>query len=329
MNWLFDNPLANMQGPAFLFFYGCIIGLTLVACFLLRRSFDQSAKLPPPPIPTAPDPFEIAFLRGGANEVARAVVFALTQRGYLFVTDAKKYSTIARTQTKLDLHALHPIELKTYNWFNTPRQPAELFRSNGLKDALAPFCKTYEENLQRNNFLSDATMKGRGSASVLICSTLIFTLGGYKFFAALAHGRTNVIFLFIFGIIGLILIYNVGKIPRLTRRGRAYLEKLQTAFEGLKKQVKTKHAKEMTIKDNFAVVDPMLLAVATFGVATLAGTAYNSYHEAFRLSAQTGGSSCGSSCGSPSGSSDSGGSSCSSSDGGGSCGGGCAGCGGS
>ena len=43
MNWLMDNPIANMYGPHFLLLYGIVIVLTLViCCWLLRNRTELS-----------------------------------------------------------------------------------------------------------------------------------------------------------------------------------------------------------------------------------------------------------------------------------------------
>lgn len=53
MEWLTDNPIANMYGPQFLLLYGVVIVVTLVACWVLlagrsrpgvrRESFHDDA----------------------------------------------------------------------------------------------------------------------------------------------------------------------------------------------------------------------------------------------------------------------------------------------
>src|SRR3712207_6649261 len=83
MSWLIHNPIGDMYGPHFLLLYGIVIIATLVACKLASIWAERSMALPPLLIPSQPDPYEIAYLRGGTNEVTRLAIFDLLQRGYL------------------------------------------------------------------------------------------------------------------------------------------------------------------------------------------------------------------------------------------------------
>ncbi|CAN5756576.1 hypothetical protein BH20ACI4_BH20ACI4_23560 [soil metagenome] len=80
MNILLDNPLAAMYGPYFLVFYAFFIFFVLIGLSIVKNLSDQTTKLNTPPIPSTIDPYEIAFLRGGTNEVARSVIFSLMRK---------------------------------------------------------------------------------------------------------------------------------------------------------------------------------------------------------------------------------------------------------
>src|SRR4051812_47950246 len=68
MNWLLNNPISEMPGPMFLALYAGLIALIFLEAFFKNRRADRSRELGPMPIPTKPDPCEIAYLRGGENE---------------------------------------------------------------------------------------------------------------------------------------------------------------------------------------------------------------------------------------------------------------------
>lgn len=326
MDFLFDNPLANMPGVIFLVFYSLFIIFSLIIFGIWKTQADKTASLPVPPIPANIDPYEIAYLRGGINEVARAVVFALRQKDFLiFQTDGKD-SRIHPNQPQADARGLNQMEQAALVWFKDSREPKELFQSYGLRHVLEPYCDAYEARLEQQQLLTDNGQRSRIKFARNIVLLLVLGLGAYKFVAAVTAGFTNVFGIIVIALIATLITFAVAKVPRLTALGKTYLQRLQVAFDKLQYQSERQTVQPAATVHGaqFAGVDPLLLGVGVFGGAILAGTVYDDYNQAFQRAQNqsAGSSSCGSSCGS----------SCSSSsggDGGGSsCGGGCGGCGG-
>lgn len=345
MEFLFDNPLANLPGQLFLMLYATVIAAAIITFQIFKRRFDTTQQTTLPPIPSNPDAHEIAFLRGGSNELVRSVIFALNRKGFLQVdTDLKNKSAIIRqTATKPAKHELNSLEQKVYKWFAVEQTPKNIFAKNGLTSELELFAATYEQNLRKHNLLTGADVQSRVTRFKWKLFACVAALGSYKLLAALAHERYNIGFLELMTVAALVTFALMNNLPRISALGKLYLERLQLAFDRLKSPpqinqvmpsaiVQTSVARKATA---FSAVDPMLLAVGVFGLGALTGTPYDNYHQAFhRAQQQQAGagaaSSCGSGCGSTWDSSSSGGgSSCSSSDGGGgSCGGGSCGGGG-
>ena len=328
MDWLMHNWVADMYGPHFLALYAMVILATFAACRLALWSSDWTARAPEARVPTNPDPYEIAYLRGGVNELIRSIIFKLIQQNFLRVDQTGKEPLIARTSTVPPRHRLSPVEERAYDWFVTPRAAAGIFSSGGLSGVIEPFCTTYEEKLRRDNLLMPADVRQAAIGIWLAGTLLIAGLGGYKLLVALSKGRTNVGFLIIMCIVALLILIRVCRAPRISRRGRLYLERLQLAFSGLKAQPLNLMTNAATASSAAAVDTTPLLLVGLFGVGALSGTAYDYYQQTFRRASMTGGT-CGGSttgCGSGSSGGDSGGGGgC----GGGGCGGGgCGGCGG-
>lgn len=324
MNFLFDNPLANMQGPTFLVFYAVAIATAIFVYWLIKNNLDLTSKCPLPPIPHNPDAYEIAYLRGGENEVARAVIFSLMQKGLIEMSKAGREHNFQQTKNQSDGNLL-PIESSTLNWFRLTRTTREVFAEHGLKLILQPFCTQYDANMKRQNLLTDSATRNRIWQTAIPFALAILGFGGYKLAAAISHGRSNIGLLFVFGIIGTVILIFVAKSPRISKLGKSYLARLQTVFGSVTKSV----ANQTTVANTaFNAIDPLLLTVGVFGVGALAGTAYGEYEKAFHRASSS--SSCGNGCGSLSCSSgDSGGSSCSSGSscsGGSSCGSSCGGC---
>jgi len=69
-----SNPLTEMTGPHFLVLFAILISVVALVCWWRQWSRDTSAELSPLPSPQTPDPYEIAYLRGGENELARVLI---------------------------------------------------------------------------------------------------------------------------------------------------------------------------------------------------------------------------------------------------------------
>ena len=325
MNFLFDNPLTNMPGGWFLLLYGSIIFFTAITFKVFKSSLDWTSKLPIPLVPQNPNPFEIAYLRGGDNEFARSLVFALVQKGFLEITSEGKKSYIKLTANQPNWTTLSPVERSVLPWFQTTRETKEVFTTYGVTEILKPYSETYFQQITRLNFLTPNDVASKTRVISFLVLSALGLLGIYKLLAAVQHGRKNFGFLIVFIVIATFIFYLLSKTSRLSTLGKRYVEQIQQAFENLKTKVKTPISKDSNSGYSMSAVDPFLLTVGVFGVGALSGTLYNQYEQAFHRANVAGGSSCGSGCGSSCSSGSSGGDG---GGGGGSCGGGCGGCGG-
>src|SRR5688572_18522054 len=118
------NPLPEVTGPEFLALFAMLIGVVAFVCWWRKRSRDTSAELSPLPSPRTPDPYEIAYLRGGDNELARVLIVSLTERNYLKVTGPgsnwwkSQQQYIERVTAPPSPTSLTPLELAAFNWFD-------------------------------------------------------------------------------------------------------------------------------------------------------------------------------------------------------------------
>jgi uncharacterized protein (TIGR04222 family) len=311
MTFLTNNPIANLHGLDFLVFYAIAITATLILSQHFGRGRDDDRR--PPIISATPDPYEIAYLRGGAFEVARLAMFDLLQRGLLQRT-AKKPNPLSQTDLAAQqTGGLRPPLASVLSFFSTPKQPHELFASSNMQ-AVNAFCAPLEEMERSNQLLSDGAMQARCRKALGISVLIIIGIAAYKIWVATMQGRHNIGFLIILGIVGSLIAIPVNKCPRLNNRGREYLKSLQTAFGRLRQQ-----GRQVQATTSVNQSDPAMMLVAVFGFGALAGTPQAAYARMFSRSAP--GAGCGSGGGCGSGCS-SGGGGC----GGGGCGGG--GCGG-
>ena len=318
MNFLLDNPIAAMDGTTFLVLFITFNVVTVAVLAVARASIDTTDQMPIPAIPPAVDPFEIAYLRGGANELARSVVFSLVQKGFVEIAGEEKAQRLRRVDTGSQPGScrLSEIERAALTWLGAEKEAKDVFDgSTGLVERMENHSARYQIELSRRHFLMPDEWMSRVKKYGTVAALLIAAFGGYKVVTAIMSGNFNIIFAIVLTVIAVIIAKSVGRLPRVTKLGRQYLSRLQTAFDGLKYQ----EPPPVTAQAGSASVDPLLLSVGVFGTGILAGTAYSHYNNAFARQQQSGGG-CGSSCGSGCSSS------CGSGDGGGGCGGGCGGC---
>ena len=317
MDWLIENPIATMDGPAFLSFYAIVIAITMGFCADKINRSRQGQEIPLTPL--HPDPYEIAYLRGGANEVFRLALFSLFQRGWLEISGKGAAQQIGPSAVRPILSSLSALEQTVYAEFAAPKKAGSLFHSAGA-ERVEGYCQGYALRMRADGLLeTEETGAARRQAGKIGFIT-IAGLGGYKLFAALQYGHSNVGFLIVMGIVALFCLAVICSRRRLSQSGQAYLQNLQTAFARLK-------TAPMTEQADADAEEIRLLTMGVFGVGALTGTPHAPFGQMFQRAAASSSASCGGGvgCGGSSGGDSGGGHSC----GGHSCGGhGCGGCGG-
>lgn len=315
MNFWRDNVIGNMYGPYFLVFYAVVIGAVLTVSRQWLRSSDRTEEEPVDDPPEPVSSMDIALLRGNVYEVMRLTVVELVQRGYLRIVEGKFLGMsngwkIAQASTAPDPRYLSRLQRPVFDFFKSPRRAGDLFSDSPLKEWFRAECNESEKLLERYRLITPDDVRKKSYGIALVAILIVASLGLYKLFVALSKGKTNVIFLIIMLILGTVAVIFVSRVPRVSRRGRVYIEKLKVRYYRLKVGLSgLTHA----IDDS-----GLIFAVALFGIPVLEGTAYANLVPTFRQATATvssggcGGSGCG-------------GGGC----GGGGCGGGgCGGCGG-
>ena len=309
MNWLLHNPLADMSGPEFLVFFVLFVAGIALAVRLQSSAADRSASLPAPQVGGELDPYEVAYLRGGTNEVLRFAVFDLTRRGVLKILPAaskKERPLIAQGGRG---GGDSELERRVVAFFAEAKEAGSLFDSDVPKWA-APSCdQLYAPKLLREQYLSTPEMRANRKRTLGYGFLLIALLAAYRLWEALVRGHHNIIILIAMAVIVFAFFLAwIGRSPRLTQRGRTYLQRLRSVY---RPQLQLAGAAPSGL-----IALPIM--VAATGMSALAGTEYESMNRMFAKQSSSG--SCGGGCGS--GSSSGGGD-------GGADGGGCgSGCGG-
>ena len=297
------NPF-DLSGPAFLVLYFVIALIVNLAA----RHYRHRAESGPVPKLELSDPYLVAYLRGGEQEVLKLGVVTLIDRGLLAVEG----HAVGQADPAGAGDARNPLERELFKRFEVPTPADSIFRDAALRKA----CLPYRSRLEEAGLLPDASTRSARFSRCLLAITVLVTIGLTKVAIGVSRERP-VSFLIILMIIA-VVVTAILSFPRLTRRGQLALEDIQHLYGNLKDRA-VDHDQGLAAPD-------MMMCAAVFGVAALAAPQYSFARSIFASSSPSIGSGCGSdgggsSCGS------SGGSSCSSS-GGSSCGSsGCGGCG--
>lgn len=341
------NPIADMYGPTFLWVYGGVTLIALTLCWGYVRWRSAGAGGPPPPLPKDPNPLELAYLRGGATEAIRLITFDLTRRGLIEFDPASSSSELKAVELEDRQADVSDIEAIVLRAFRARRRVETPLRNEGVVAAVDRHFDDVKRRFEREGLLADAGAAFSAYTARVVGTLIIVGLGGYKLIVALLKGRTNVGFLILIGVAGVMALYFLCRPRRLTSKARAYLERLQAAFRPPPIGTSWRSAARGSTSASalpaaFSTTPPddseslLPLFVGLHGLHVLNGTAFGYFPIMFaQAPPATPGTSwlasgCGSvtSCGAAS---SGGGSSCGSScgGGGGGCGGGgCGGCGG-
>jgi uncharacterized protein (TIGR04222 family) len=286
------NPF-DLPGPSFLLFYLLLIAGAAAAFYLSITALEDGAT------PTLPlgNPYQIAWLRGGAREAVRVAVLSLLDRNLV------ELGVSAVTTRVTDVSAVdQPIERAI---LRRCMDGGELLSRLPADPMVAAACERLRDGLTRLGLVPNDAQQWvrRGIFAVTVAVLAAVALG--KLAIAFERGRSNVGFLIVLALaapvaLGFLLAH------RRTRLGDRMLADLRRLFAGLRNRAQA-------IRRGEATNDAMLLA-AVFGIAALPTGAYFDLQRASTKATQSGSNSCG-------GGGDGGGGGC----GGG--GGGCGGCG--
>jgi len=263
-DWLTDNAIANMRGVDFLLLYVPVIVVAMFSGWLFIRSADTTGEEAPLPLPSNPDPYELAYLRGGVPEVVRLAAFKLIQAHCLVSGGADL--KLAQVEGAAEPPGMSDIERLVYKELATPQKMRALCKR--LASEFKQCCDPMSQRLYNDRMLSVRTVVSRARLVRAVLLSGIIILGGYKLVVALSRGRTNVIFLILVMIFGAAFTMRISVTPRLSRRGKDYLKRFYSKLKDERMAV----LPSMGIED-----DKLILLVAVMGFVTLRNTPYAQY----------------------------------------------------
>ncbi|MFN7920577.1 MAG: TIGR04222 domain-containing membrane protein [Bryobacteraceae bacterium] len=303
------NPF-HWSGPSFLLFYFLFGASVILVVWLRNHEVGEEAASGELNLS---DPYEIAYLRGGAREVILVAIVKLLQAGVLEQSLLDSVVTVSEPPG-----GSSPLEREIAGLARTPAAPEDI----ADRISLQVIADEYRPPLEARGLIHSDESNDNARWRIGLAATVLLMIA----VARVAQGLMNhkpVLFLVILAIVSLVALCRVGLPGRRTAKGDSTLWAAESVFAQQREPVADASAAEMA------------LTAAVFGLWALPLVAFPNRDTLFRRSAQSrnrgdganppNSSGCGAfTCGSAH---SGGGSSCGS---GSSCGGsgGCGGCGG-
>ena len=263
------NPITSLHAVEFLIFYGVVIALVIWVSDRYLTGTDKTRLLPLPAVLDPVDPYEVAYLRGGQNELLPILIVRLVESGYLALDDTEARSfwsvfsstkkSLVQAPRRVPAGALNPMEQEVYDWFSKARTVTEVFEGD-LPARLGRHSLTLEERLRERQFLRAEDDSRRRSCTTIVGGAIILGIGGWRFMEAAGREPIGLLVRFVF--IGLFMLILVSQAMRLSALGEAYLSQLRERFAGLKEPVGMHYALAAAINGPSALADTPLATLA-------------------------------------------------------------------
>jgi uncharacterized protein (TIGR04222 family) len=255
------NPITDFNAREFLTFYA----LFILAVLMVRSWFDWQSDQTLDDTWTPPgkaNPYDVAYLRGGVDELARVAIVGLAERGFLDV----RARTIGQATGHPNPATLTALERSVFDFFEPERTVRDIEKA-GLRVRVNPHVLSYEERLQSQQLLSPPNVIHAARRSAFLGAAAIVVVGFARFLVALERHRPAG-FLIAMGIVGAIVV-GWPSIGRLSRRGKAYLNSLRGA------------ASSFNARDAGEPDTTLLMSSALFGMTALSGSPHEDLGEMF------------------------------------------------
>lgn len=294
----------DYSGPTFLRFFipAALVGFAVA--HLLRR-FMARPHGEPHRTDLQLDPYELAYLAGGAQRVLQAALISLHARGAISI---ESHDTVRVARASEPEQPLHDIEVLV--WGSLP-EDKKLVKLDAVRDALGAATEQIEARLLSAGLLSAAHREATLAATFV--ASVVPAIGALKILVGLSRGRPVAFLVMLCAASAVVVTLLVSRWRRQHRSGRGQrtLTKLQELHP---------RAEFTASSDADGSTGNPAMATALFGLAVLPVLGMGSLETLLQprrsLGDLAGGSGCGTSCGGGGG------------DGGGGCGGGGSGCGG-
>lgn len=200
------------------------------------------------------DPYTLAYLRGGAQEVVRVAAFTLLDRGLLTVDKQRKVVATAFPDTA----SLREIERQVLARFQVPTSMFLFLEQQVWAEHV---CKDYRDGLVQTGLLNGPDPGARAVYWLLVLAMVGLAVA--KVAHALTEGRSNVLFLSGAAILFWVFLRPLRR--RLTPRGTQALQQQQVLMAGLRRGSPKRMRRNK---------DDVVWVASVFGLAGLTAAAF-------------------------------------------------------
>jgi uncharacterized protein (TIGR04222 family) len=215
--------LLNLPGPMFLLVYAV---LTVAVCLSMREWIGSGERQPATRILRVRDPYEIAYLRGGAGELVQVAALSLIRRNLL---EPKAVMLETKESGATDDVSV-PIERAILDACRTATPAAKLQQNTAVQVS----AEAYRRGLIEGNLMPTEQMQNERNRVAAIAAAVLIGVALVKILYAVAHGHSNIIFLIAFTAIAMFALYKIASVRR-TREGDQALQHLGTLFARVKR----------------------------------------------------------------------------------------------
>jgi uncharacterized protein (TIGR04222 family) len=225
--------IATVAGLAIVVAYALLCAVTVLGVRRVVRRLDDSGARPVPPVPAQPDPYELAYLRAGPHEAKRLVMLNLLERGYLWIL-SRHECVLSQASTGRAAEDLDTVERQFFNrFFAQPLTVREALQARDWGDAIDRRCDDYQAQFEREHFLIPPAVRRRAAALGLVAVGLL-VLVWYVCARLMAPAQHATLLLIIPLLVATGALWQVCRLPRLSRLGRAYLRRVRLAYGNLR-----------------------------------------------------------------------------------------------
>lgn len=279
----------------FLLFYFLFAVLLSIAAFWVLKASDRTDVSVLPPVPSEPDPIEIAYLAGGENNVIRTVLYDLIQRGWVELDADRRIRPVQRSARPGELTTM---EQHILDVARSSPKATNLFENALLRSVVRNECVPLRERLDSLQLLLPQSVTQMARRVSRIGLSVLAGLALTKALLDELQGKSSIGFLVaptVVAIACLLVVMHCATSPIPSRRGRAFLLRLRRAYSDLKTRsiVRYSQTRGEPSRSVDALKGPALFMIGLYGFGMLQGTPDAHIEKAFERGSDGGAAACG------------------------------------